>query len=28
LAKRNAEAVVRQVPGVQQVVDNIDVDHK
>jgi osmotically-inducible protein OsmY len=28
LAKRNAEAVVREVPGVQQVVDNIDVAHK
>jgi osmotically-inducible protein OsmY len=28
LAKRNAEAVVRQVPGVQQVVDDIDVAHK
>jgi len=28
LAKRNAEAVVRQVPGVQQVVDDIDVEHK
>jgi hypothetical protein len=28
LAKRNAEAVVRQVPGVQQVVDDIDVAHR
>jgi osmotically-inducible protein OsmY len=28
LAKRNAEAVIRQVPGVQQVVDDIDVAHK
>jgi osmotically-inducible protein OsmY len=28
LAKRNAEAVARQVPGVQQVVDDIDVAHK
>jgi osmotically-inducible protein OsmY len=28
LAKRNAEAVVRQVPGVQQVVDDIEVAHK
>jgi osmotically-inducible protein OsmY len=28
LAKRNAEAAVRQVPGVQQVVDDIDVAHK
>lgn len=28
LAKRNAEAVVRQVPGVQKVVDDIDVAHK
>jgi osmotically-inducible protein OsmY len=28
LAKRNAESVVRQVPGVQQVVDDIDVAHK
>jgi osmotically-inducible protein OsmY len=28
LAKRNAEEVVRQVPGVQQVVDDIDVAHK
>jgi BON domain len=28
LAKRNAEAIVRQVPGVQQVVDDIDVAHK
>jgi osmotically-inducible protein OsmY len=28
LAKRNAETVVRQVPGVQQVVDDIDVAHK
>jgi osmotically-inducible protein OsmY len=28
LAKRNAEAVVHQVPGVQQVVDDIDVAHK
>src|SRR5580704_15376293 len=28
LAKRNAEAVVRQVPGVEQVVDDIDVAHK
>jgi hypothetical protein len=27
LAKRNAESVVRQVPGVQQVVDDIDVQH-
>jgi len=28
LAKRNAEAAVRQVPGVQQVVDDIGVSHK
>jgi osmotically-inducible protein OsmY len=28
LAKRNAEATVRQVPGVQKVVDDIDVAHK
>jgi osmotically-inducible protein OsmY len=28
LAKRDAETAVRQVPGVQQVVDNIDVAHK
>jgi osmotically-inducible protein OsmY len=28
LAKRNAEAAVRQVPGVNQVVDDIDVAHK
>jgi osmotically-inducible protein OsmY len=28
LAKRNAEEIVRQVPGVQQVVDDIDVAHK
>lgn len=28
LAKRNAEAAVREVPGVQQVVDDIDVEHK
>jgi len=28
LAKRNAEATVREVPGVQQVVDDIDVAHK
>jgi osmotically-inducible protein OsmY len=28
LAKRNAEAVVSQVPGVLKVVDNIDVAHK
>ena len=28
LAKHNAEAVVRQLPGVQQVVDDIDVAHK
>jgi osmotically-inducible protein OsmY len=28
LAKRNAEAVVRQVAGVQQVVDDIEVAHK
>jgi osmotically-inducible protein OsmY len=27
LAKRNAEALVHQVPGVQHVVDNIDVAH-
>jgi len=28
LAKRNAESAVRQVPGVQKVVDDIDVAHK
>jgi osmotically-inducible protein OsmY len=28
LAKRNAEAVVLEVPGVQKVVDDIDVAHK
>jgi osmotically-inducible protein OsmY len=28
LAKRNAEAIVRQVPGVLKVVDDIDVAHK
>jgi osmotically-inducible protein OsmY len=28
LAKRNAEGVIRQVPGVQQVVDDIYVAHK
>jgi osmotically-inducible protein OsmY len=28
LAKRNAEATVRELPGVQQVVDDIDVAHK
>jgi osmotically-inducible protein OsmY len=28
LEKRNAEAVVRQVPGVEQVANNIDVQHK
>jgi hypothetical protein len=28
LAKRNAEAAVRQVPGVAKVVDDIDVAHK
>jgi osmotically-inducible protein OsmY len=28
LAKRNAEATVRLVPGVQKVVDDIDVAHK
>jgi osmotically-inducible protein OsmY len=28
LAKRNAEAVAWQVPGVQKVVDDIDVAHK
>ena len=28
LAKRKAEAAVREVPGVQQVVDDIDVAHK
>jgi osmotically-inducible protein OsmY len=28
LAKRNAEAIVRQVPGVVKVVDDIDVAHK
>jgi osmotically-inducible protein OsmY len=28
LEKRNAEATVLQVPGVQQVVDDIDVAHK
>jgi BON domain len=28
LAKRNAEAVVRDVPGVQNVVNDIDVAHK
>jgi osmotically-inducible protein OsmY len=28
LAKRNAEAAVRQVPGVQRIVDDIDVAHK
>jgi osmotically-inducible protein OsmY len=28
LAKRNAEATVRQVPGVVKVVDDIDVAHK
>jgi osmotically-inducible protein OsmY len=28
LAKRNAEATVRQVPGVQKVIDDIDVAHK
>jgi osmotically-inducible protein OsmY len=28
LAKRDAEALVRQVPGVQRVVDDIDVAHK
>jgi osmotically-inducible protein OsmY len=27
LAKRTAEATVRQVPGVQSVVDDIDVAH-
>jgi osmotically-inducible protein OsmY len=26
--KRNAEAIVRQVPGVEQVANNIDVQHK
>ena len=26
--KRNAEAVVRQVPGVEQVANNIDVQHE
>ena len=26
--KRNAEAIVRQVPGVEQVANNIDVQHR
>jgi len=28
LGKRSAEEVVRQVPGVEQVANNIDVEHK